>query len=120
MCFNNNVVVTFQLIEKDNQIIPIFTEWFANMKIFKREPELRRIIFGLNAILRIQDPQALPQVVQQQAGAIGKELVNLVDRVDTVRRKTLKQNEDHVAKGGFESESDSDGEMDMGNEEEVF
>lgn len=38
---------------------------------------------------------------------IGLELSKLCVRVDTVRRRTLKQNEDHVAKGGFPEGGDS-------------
>jgi len=53
MCFNNNVIVTFQLIEKEHQMLAVFSDWLSVMDNFKKEPELRRIIFGLNAILRM-------------------------------------------------------------------
>lgn len=106
MCFNNNVMITFQLMEGEQQTGPIFGEWLAIMDIFKREPELRRIIFGLNAIVRIENPSNLPPIVQERIGQIGHELSKLVVRVDGVRRKTLKDNEEHVAKGGFGSEDD--------------
>jgi len=90
MCFNNNVIVTFELIAKENQMLAVFSDWLGTMDTFKREPELRRIIFGLNAILRMQNPESLPQEVKGQIGVIGLELSKLCVRVDTVRRKTLK------------------------------
>jgi len=44
-------------------MVAVFGEWLAIMEIFKRETELRRIIFGLNAIVRIENPANLPPIV---------------------------------------------------------
>ena len=121
MCFANNAEQTFQLIEADNQMLAVFGEWFQAMDIFSREPELRRVIFGLNAIIRMPNPANLPQIVQQKIGAIGLELSKLIVKVDTVRRRTLKDNEEHVAKGGFiekEGDSDEEGDEDMDDDAE--
>ena len=93
------------------------------MDIFKREPELRRVIFGINAILRMPNPGDLPPLLQEKIGAIGLELSKLVVRVDTVRRKTVKDNEDHVAKGGFgndDSSDENDDDEELPDEDQVF
>lgn len=44
--------MAFELIQKKTNILIVFQEWFLLMDEFKNDFELRRIIFGLSAILK--------------------------------------------------------------------
>jgi len=59
MCFSNNAALTFTLVSAESQTGPLFATWLSVMDSFKREPCLRRVIFGLCGILKLE-PAALP------------------------------------------------------------
>lgn len=52
LAFYNNAPLTFQILEKNNMTIPVFQTWLGFMENFKKEFELRRVIFGMISILR--------------------------------------------------------------------
>ena len=49
--FNNNSA-TLRIIETEGQTFTLFSNWLGFMKNFKLEFEIRRILFGLLAILK--------------------------------------------------------------------
>ena len=64
MALYNNNVATLAIIENEHQTYAVFGNWLMFMEKFKLEFEIRRIIFGLLAILRVPGAQ-MPQLVQQ-------------------------------------------------------
>ena len=59
--YNSNAL-TLSIIESEGQTIAVFSNWLQFMSKFKKEFEIRRIVFGLLALLKI--PAAnLPPVV---------------------------------------------------------
>ena len=84
------------------------------MKNFKKDFELRRIIFGLSAI--IKTPEAnLPQLVNDKIPGIMLELSSLVKKMHDIRSKNLKKNQKWVENGGADPEDyGSEGPDDVG------
>ena len=68
--FNSNST-TLRIIETEKQTIAVFANWLGFMKQFKLEFEIRRIVFGLCAILRTPIGN-MPPIVQQQLPEITK------------------------------------------------
>jgi len=58
-------------LEDNNWTILFFQQWLQGMSLFKKEFELRRIIFGLASILKI-NAQALPAIVAQRLPDLAK------------------------------------------------
>jgi hypothetical protein len=88
------------------------------MNEFKKDFEIRRNIFGLCAI--ISTPEAcLPPIVSQRLPDIMNQLSLLTKKMHNERLDVLKDNQDHVKKGGKDSDDDADesGEdQDIGDE----
>mmetsp|Transcript_42364 Transcript_42364/g.55849 ORF Transcript_42364/g.55849 Transcript_42364/m.55849 type:complete len:774 (-) Transcript_42364:479-2800(-) len=103
--FNNNVL-TLSIVEQEGQTVPLFSTWLTYMPKFKLEFEIRRIVFGLLAILRVPAGQ-LPPVVQQQLPQIVQHLGRLGDVVYKERVKNLEDNEKYVREG-FNSDGDDE------------
>lgn len=71
MAIYNNNAMTISIIESEGQTFAVFSNWLQFMGKFKKEFEIRRIVFGLLALLKI--PAAnLPPMVQQQLPEITK------------------------------------------------
>lgn len=68
--FNSNSA-TLRVIETEKQTFAVFANWLGFMKQFKLEFEIRRIVFGLCAILRTPIGN-MPPIVQQQLPEITK------------------------------------------------
>ena len=62
MAIYNNNVMTIGIIENEQQTYAVFKTWLEFMSKFKLEFEVRRIVFGLLALLRVP-PANLPQIV---------------------------------------------------------
>lgn len=114
MTFAYNAQATFQLLEQSGNTLLVFQNWFSFMNDFKKDFEIRRNIFGLCAIINC--PQ-LPDLVSQKLPEVMNQLTLLTKRIHNERLDTLKDNQDHVAKGGMETDSDASGEdEDIGDE----
>merc|ERR1719272_405008 len=57
MSLFNNTKATLDIIEQQGQTIFVFGKWFEFMSNFKKESELRRIIFGLCSLIKNVAPQ---------------------------------------------------------------
>ena len=79
------------------------------MNDFKKDWEIRRNIFGLCAIINTPE-NCLPAVVNQRLPDIMNQLTLLTKKMHTERLEVLKDNQDHVKKGGVESDSDNSGD----------
>jgi len=97
--FFNNCAATLQIIESNQQTVAVFSCLMDNMKNFKHEFEIRRIVFGLTCIVRTP-AQSLPPIVAQKMQEIMKQLADSAMKVYKIREDTLKENEEHIAKGG--------------------
>lgn len=87
------------------------------MNDFKKDFELRRNIFGLCAIINTPE-NCLPVLVNQRLPDIMNQLTLLTKKMHTERLDVLKDNQEHVNKGGIESDSDNSGEdEDIGEEQ---
>lgn len=64
-CLFNNCTLALQIIEKEHQTVPFFTALLSFMPNFKREFEIRRILFGLTAIFRSPLDHIPPLIVQK-------------------------------------------------------
>ena len=109
MAFTYHSVLIFQWLEQNNQLLPVFQTWFSYMNDFKKDFEIRRIIFGLSAIIKTPEAQ-LPAIVNQKLPDIMNQLTLLAKKMHTLRLDVLKQNEEHVKNGGEFSDDDSDEE----------
>jgi len=78
--FYNNSILTFQILEKENQTARFFEQWLQMMGGFKLEFELRRIIFGLIAIIRTPLNQ-MPPFIADRMPALCQQLAILSIRV---------------------------------------
>ena len=85
------------------------------MNDFKHDFELRRVIFGFSAILKM-NPQQIPQLVFQRLPDIIKHLAYLCMKMNEERLKILNDNKKYIEKG-VNKEDDSDNE-DLDSEEE--
>ncbi len=111
MCFWYNTTLTFQILEQNQWTILVFQKWLQHMPTFKKDFELRRVIFGLTAIIKTPAAQ-LPQVVAQRLPDITKQLVLLSVKMRLERLQVLIDNEKHLAKGvegNYEDASDDEG-----------
>lgn len=61
-CLFNNCPLTLHTIEQEGQTIPFFTALMQLLPKFKKEFEIRRVLFGLVAIIRTPI-EHLPQLV---------------------------------------------------------
>jgi hypothetical protein len=52
MSFTYNAQTVFQWLEANNHLMKVFQTWFSFMNDFKKDFELRRIIFGLSSIIK--------------------------------------------------------------------
>lgn len=68
VAFYNNAALTFQILEQNNMLVTFFTAWQQRMGEFKKEFEMRRVIFGLASLLK---SQYIPEMVQAQIGQLG-------------------------------------------------
>jgi len=92
------------------------------MKEFKLEFEIRRVVFGLAAILRTP-ANLMPEVIQQKLPNITKELGVLTHRVSEARKKILEDNEKYIANDGASSDDvdalgSDDGDADFEDEDD--
>ena len=60
MCWFNNSALTTELVNKGNRAETIFKVWFDIMNRLDRRYEMRRVIFGLVAMLN--SPKSAPPV----------------------------------------------------------
>lgn len=110
MCFTYNSALTFQALEASGITLPVFAAWLKAMNHFKTDYELRRNIFGLSSIIscyQVNNSQ-VPAVVAQKLPDLLNQLALLAMAMESERLDTLKENEEHVAKGGVETDSDAD------------
>jgi hypothetical protein len=57
MSFHYNAILTMQVLDQQQKIMPVFTAWFQFMDKFKKEFEMRRVLFGLTSIVSIDASQ---------------------------------------------------------------
>lgn len=105
MCFTYNSSLTFAALESSAITQPVFGAWLKVMNLFKSDYELRRNIFGLSSIITC--PQ-VPAAVAQKLPDLLNQLALLAIKMETERLDTVKDNEEHVAKGGVETDSDDE------------
>lgn len=115
----NNCPLALHSIDTEGQTIPFFTALMKFMPKFKKEFEIRRVLFGLTAIMRSAQ-EHLPPLVAQKRPDLMKEVASLTVKCYQDRTDTLKENEDYLAKGmpdldgedgEYDSESDDEKEM---------
>ena len=63
MALNYNSAAVLQIIEAEGQTFAVFSNWLSFMGNFKLEFEIRRVVFGLLAILKTP-ANCIPQLVQ--------------------------------------------------------
>ena len=124
MCFTYNSALTFQALEANALTLPVFAAWLGTMNQFKTDFELRRNIFGLSSIVNLANtPGAIPAAVAQKLPDLLAQIAKLAHKMESERLDTLKDNEEHLAKGGVETDSDAEeaegDEMADGNDDDV-
>ena len=85
------------------------------MNDFKKDFEIRRVIFGLTAIIKTPAAE-MPAIVAEKLPAVMNQLALLTQKMHSLRTGVLKENEALVAKGGDFSDEDDDDDDDIGNE----
>lgn len=109
MALYNSSATTLAIIEQEQQTYAVFGNWLQFMDKFNLEFEIRRIVFGLLAILKVPTGQ-IPQIVQQQLPAITQHIGKLASKVHDQRLKTLQENEKFIQKGFEDSDDDESGD----------
>ena len=132
LAFYNNAALTFHLLEKNNMTIPVFQTWLGFMPKFTKEWELRRVIFGMQSILRCP-PQCQPPLVQQRLPDMFRTTTDLILRCYKERLSNLEENEKQIKEemeemanklkmgeedDGFVDESDSDDDFDEDDDDD--
>lgn len=115
MAIYNSNVTTLRIIEQEQQTFTVFSNWLQYMSKFKLEFEIRRIVWGLLAILKTPGTE-IPPMVQQQLPEITKQMSGLAHKVHKERVKNLENNEKHIA-NGFESSDDEEDDDEDFNED---
>lgn len=115
MCFTYNSALTFDVLESRGMTLPVCGAWLKVMNQFKTDYELRRNIFGLSSIITCPK---IPAAVTAQLPGLVNQVALLAIKMESERLDTLKDNEEHVAKGGVESDSDDEDEGDDGQIQE--
>lgn len=77
------------------------------MNDFKKDFELRRIIFGL---VNIFGCNQLPDLVNQKLPDVMNQIALLASKMHSERLETMKDNEKYIARGGKDSDEESDDE----------
>ena len=115
LAFYNNASLTFGILERNNMTIPVFQTWFGFMPKFTKEWELRRVIFGTQAIIRC--PQNfLPQLVQQRLPDMFRITSDLILRCYKERLQNLEENEAQIKEELDEQKK----KQQMGEEDDGF
>jgi len=123
MCFWYNSQLTFHVLEQSQMTVPFFASLMKKMSSFKRDFELRRIIFGLASIVGTP-PHTLPAIVNERMPEIVKQLAMLSMKARDDRLNVLKDNEKYVEKtnkklqDGFEDEEEESNEDDHSDSDE--
>ena len=63
MAFHNSSMATLQIIEAEQQTYLVFSNWLGFMDQFRLAFEIRRVIFGLLALMKTPGTE-MPQLVQ--------------------------------------------------------
>jgi len=92
MSFTYNPQMVFQWLNERNQLLEIFQIWFKFMDDFKKDFELRRIIFGLSAIVKTP-AQFIPELIKSKLPEIMKTLASLAQQMFICREKVLIENQ---------------------------
>ena len=79
MAFTYNTELVFQWLESQNILSEVLNLWFSLMDEFSTKFQLKRIIFGLSAIIRIADHE-IPEVIQEALPKIMDQLTLLVEK----------------------------------------
>ena len=117
----NNCPLALHTIEKEGQTIQFFTALVCHIPRFKKEFEIRRVLFGMTAILRTPI-EHLPPLVAAKQPDLFKEIGTLAIRNFKVRKECLEENEEHLAKGLHHDDDDAAdeyGDEDSDQDEEV-
>lgn len=119
MAFWYNAPLTFQILESaagaSQATIAVFSALSKVLPTLKHDFELRRLIFGLTAI--ISTPvAAMPAFVAQQLAEITKQMAVLAQKMRAERVKILEDNEKHLVeeeerrKKGGDDDDEEDGD----------
>lgn len=113
ICFWYNSALTFNILEQKNATVQVFQLWLGFMSKFKKDFELRRVIFGLTSIL-VTSPAQMPPIVSSRLADITVQLATLTLKSRQERIVVLEDNEKYIKENqdGEESNSDDDDEGD--------
>ena len=120
VCLFNNCTACLSIIEHEGQTIAFFSNLMEFLSKFKREFEIRRILFGLTAIIRTP-LECLPPMVGAKTADLFKEIGMLAVKQYNERIDCVKVNEEDIAKGVNRDDEDdyaSESEDDMDDEKE--
>lgn len=96
MCFWYNSALTFALLEGLQALPLVFVSLSQVLPQLKHDFELRRLVFGLTAIVATP-AGAVPALIGEKLPFVMKELAALCGKMRDERVKVLKDNEEHLA-----------------------
>jgi len=88
--YNSNL--TFSVMEQNGWTFPVFHRLLILVPTLHHEFELRRVIFGLTAIVNT-DPSTLPELVRDRLPDIVCWLAKLCDLMEGERLRNVKEKE---------------------------
>ncbi|KRX11054.1 Armadillo-type fold [Pseudocohnilembus persalinus] len=97
-----NPQFTFQYLQNQNVIEPLYNDWIALLPHFKHDYDKGRALLGLASVLKLEQNQ-IPQQMGQIMKLLVKEMVKLTGEILEARNRT---------DSDFESDSDFDDEDD--------
>lgn len=84
----------------------LIQSWFKFMTNFKKDFELRRIVFGLSAIIKTREDK-LPKFIHEHLPDIMNKLTNLTQRLYILRLDALQGGEDEAEHENLPNDDDS-------------
>ncbi len=118
--FYNSCGSVFAVLESNGMTQTVMQQWLLHMKHFKKEAELRRVLFGLAAVAR---GEGVPEGVLASIAEVGQQIVELSMSQVEGREEYLADNLKHLDEEGDDDDSSENGEMSADsaeNSEEEF
>lgn len=96
MLFFYNSELTFQALEAENLTDEMLKTWFSNLVTFRKCYELKRVIFGLAAILK-NDPRKAPALFSSELSQVMNTVLLLAQTHVKSKQKELDQDDEEDA-----------------------
>lgn len=99
----NSCQATFAILEQNSMTQVVMQQWLGQMQHFKKDADMRRVLFGLGSIAR---GEGVPAGVMGAISEVGAQIMTVVLRQVQERESSLADNLKYLDKGDDESSSE--------------